>query len=88
VKPKCLATIDPTDMFFGIILHSNLREITTFSWKGNNINLLEFHSSIIAHNASRWALDSFHTPEEVFVLFKLLYKAINEPNLLVTSYRD
>ena len=34
VAPKWLATIDLTDMFFGIPLHPNSREITTFSWEG------------------------------------------------------
>jgi hypothetical protein len=34
--------------------------------KENNTNLLEYKNHpIIAHNALSWALDSFHTPQEV-----------------------
>jgi hypothetical protein len=34
VAPKWLVTIDLTDMFFGILLHPNSSEISTFSWEG------------------------------------------------------
>lgn len=32
--PLWLATVDLTDMFFGIPLHPSSREITTFTWQG------------------------------------------------------
>jgi hypothetical protein len=39
VAPKWLAAIDLTDMFFGILLHPNSREITTFSWEVNQLSI-------------------------------------------------
>lgn len=46
VAPKWLATIDLTDMFFGIPLYPNFREITTFSVEGSNTNLPGSHKDI------------------------------------------
>ena len=56
-------------MFFGIPLHPNSREITTFSWEGKQYQFTGVPqgyktSPIIAHDALRWALESFHTAEE------------------------
>ena len=57
------------DMFFGIPLHPNSREITIFSWEGKQYQFTRVlqgykTSPIIEHNALRWALDSFQAPEE------------------------
>jgi hypothetical protein len=64
VALKWLATIDLTDMFFGIPLHPNFREISTFSWEGKQYQFTRVphkykNSPIIVHNTLRWALDSF-----------------------------
>ena len=64
VAPKWLVTIDLTDMFFGIPLHPNSREISTFSWEGKQYQFTRVphkykNSPIIVHNTLRWALDSF-----------------------------
>ena len=60
--------MDLTNIFFGIPLHPNSREITTFSWQGkhyqfNRVPQEYKNSPLIAHNILRLALDSFHTPE-------------------------
>lgn len=57
-------------MFFGIPLHPNSREITIFSWEEKQYQFTRVPqgyktSPIIAYNALRWTLDSFHIPEEV-----------------------
>ena len=57
-------------MFLGIPPHTNSKEITTFSWKGKQNQFTRVpqdykKSPIITSNTLRWALDSFHPPEEV-----------------------
>lgn len=52
--PKWLATIDLTDMFFGIPLHPESREITTFAWQNKKYRFKRLpqgylNSPIIAH---------------------------------------
>ena len=72
VAPKWLVTIDLTDMFFGILLHPNSSEISTFSWEGKQYQFTGVppgykNTPIIAHNALRWALYSIHTTEELTI---------------------
>ena len=76
VAPKWFATVD---------LHPNSREITTFSWEGKQHHFTRISqgyksSPIIAHNTLSWALDSFHTPEEVTI-----FSCIDDPLLIAND---
>lgn len=66
--PLWLATIDLTDMFFGIPIHPNSREITTFTWQGKQYQFLRLpqgylNSPIIAHSTLMISLKDFEAKD-------------------------
>ncbi|XP_059120184.1 uncharacterized protein LOC131911818 [Peromyscus eremicus] len=67
--PKAMATIDLSDMFFGIPLHPTSRELTTFTWQGQQYQFLRLpqgylNSPIIAHNTLTTTLKNFEPESE------------------------
>lgn len=67
-SPKWMATIDLSDMFFGIPLHPKSREITTFTWQGQQYRFLRvpqgyLNSPIIAHNTLKMTLQELYIPD-------------------------
>lgn len=63
-SPRWLASIDLTDMFFGIPLHPDSQEFTTFTWQNKQYKFLRLpqgylNSPIIAHSALTTTLKDF-----------------------------
>lgn len=63
-SPQWLASIDLTDMFFGIPLHPDSQEFTTFTWQNKQYKFLRLpqgylNSPIIAHSALTTTLKDF-----------------------------
>lgn len=66
--PKWMATLDLSDMFFGIPIHPDSQEITTFTWQQKQYKFLRLpqgylNSPIIAHAALMTTMGNIHLEE-------------------------
>lgn len=99
--PKWLATIDSTDMFFGILLHPESQEITTFTWQNKQYRFKRLpqgylNSPIIAHATLMTTLETL--PEvkgkilsyvdDVLIIGQLKEDVTETLRILVQHLRD